>query len=273
MTRHVRAAVGRLRRAASVVDRVSGGVPSAASSSVSQPVAATGVGQDAALRASEVEESSSLRREPILLPGNDGATGPASTEREDRAARVGKSEVPPAHGRRKTSGRQPGPRGKGEEHRDQAVRAAHVGGIYVIAAAVIGAILTAIFTNGFGLFAAADHGVATTPPSRSITPLVSRLSSPRQVVEAYLAAVSQHNWPRVWKLGGKNLGQTYRQMVAGYRLTGAVQIFRLTATGNTVAVRVSAYESTGLHCYALRYVVRRGEIVAGQTTPLPHSGC
>jgi len=85
--------------------------------------------------------------------------------------------------------------------------------------------------------------------------------------------VSQHNWPRVWRLGGKNLGQTYRQMVAGYRLTGAVQIFRLTATGNAVAVRVSAYESTGLRCCALRYVVRRGEIVAGQTAPLPHSGC
>jgi len=166
-----------------------------------------------------------------------------------------------------------GPRGKGEEHRDQAVRAAHVGGIYVIAAAVIGAILTAIFTNGFGLFPARDHGVATTPPSRSFTPPITSLSNPRQVVEAYLAAVNQHNWPRVWQLGGKNLGHTYRHMVTGFRLTGSVQILRLTASGSSVAVRVKTYETTGaVQFYALHYVVRRGEIVAGQRTLLRTSG-
>jgi hypothetical protein len=182
IARHVQAALRKLRRAAAVLDLVPGGVPPTVSSSVPQPVAATGASQDAELPASEVVESSSLQREPSRLPGNAGTTGTASKQQEDRVARGGENEVPPAHGRRTASVRQPGAGRKGEKHRDQARRAAHVGGIYVLAGAVISAILGAIFTNGFGLFAARDHGVAGSPSGFS-PPAVSPKDAPTPVAK------------------------------------------------------------------------------------------
>src|ERR1022692_517645 len=70
ITRHVQAALRKLRRAAAVLDLVPDGVPPTVSSSVPHPVAADGASQDAEPPASEVVESSSLQREPSRLPGN-----------------------------------------------------------------------------------------------------------------------------------------------------------------------------------------------------------
>lgn len=91
--------------------------------------------------------------------------------------------------------------------------------------------------------------------------------SPAGVVEAYIAAVNQHKWPRVWALGGKNLGETYRQLIAGYAHTRYVQITSITTNGSAITVTTTATETSGTtQRYRLSYLVSNGTITAGQST-------
>jgi hypothetical protein len=61
----------------------------------------------------------------------------------------------------------------------------------------------------------ASPGAATGVPSR----VAEDRSTPGAVAVAYLAAISRHDWPAVWQLGGRNVGQgqsaSYAGMVAG----------------------------------------------------------
>ncbi len=210
ITRHVQAALGKLRRAAAVLDLVPGGVPPTVSSSVPQPVAA-GASQDAELPASEVVESSSVHGEPLRLPGNAVTTGSASEQEGDNLARAGEIAVPPAHGRRAASVRQRGAGRKGEKHRDQARRDVHVAGVYAVAAAVVGALLLAIFTNVFGLFPARDHGVAGSPPVSS-PPAASPKDAPApvaKILEPAPNAVVQPCTTVIFKITGVPAGKAF----------------------------------------------------------------
>jgi hypothetical protein len=94
-------------------------------------------------------------------------------------------------------------------------------------------------------------------------------ATPSQVVEAYIAAINQRNWHRVWRLGGKNLDASYSQMVAGYRHTKHVAIQSLTVNRHIVTVRTKASETTGpVQTYLLTYKVRGAVIVQGSQTLL-----
>ena len=87
------------------------------------------------------------------------------------------------------------------------------------------------------------------------------------MVRAYIAAVNQHNWPRAWALGGKNLGESYRQLITGYAHTSHVLIISLTASGPAVTVLTTATETNGTaQRYRLSYLVSHGTITAGQST-------
>ena len=89
--------------------------------------------------------------------------------------------------------------------------------------------------------------------------------TPRQVVEAYIAAINHRDWHRVWRLGGKNINESYNEMVAGYRHTKHVVIKSLTVNRRTVTVYTKASETTGVvQTYFLRYRVSGGVIVAGK---------
>lgn len=67
---------------------------------------------------------------------------------------------------------------------DSSIRAAKIGGMYTIAAAIIGALLAGAFTNGFGLFATTRTPTPTTSPSPSSADVVilSLTSPPGRVV-------------------------------------------------------------------------------------------
>ena len=118
----------------------------------------------------------------------------------------------------------------------------------------------------------AQSSSAGPAPSSSVTataPSSPAIPGPRAVVQDYLAAINQRDWPLVWQLGGKNLGETYRQMVAGYRLTSRDVVTSLQVSGAAVAVRILAYETTGaVQSYALSYLISGGVIVTGQSTLL-----
>jgi hypothetical protein len=73
----------------------------------------------------------------------------------------------------------------------------------------------------------------------------------------------------VWQLGGKNLGETYNSMVAGFRDTSHDVLTSLIAHGGSVSARIRAYETTGaVQTYALSYTVAGGVITSGQQTLL-----
>jgi hypothetical protein len=121
---------------------------------------------------------------------------------------------------------------------------------------------------------AAPAPSVTVSASRSAVPAahVSRLAlppSPVQVVREFYAAISSHDWPKVWRLGGKDLGRgpyaTYDGMVSGYRGTIRDVLTEVHATGDTVTGRFLAYQSGGvIRPYQFTYVVRDGVIVSGQ---------
>ncbi len=91
--------------------------------------------------------------------------------------------------------------------------------------------------------------------------------SPRAVVQRYVAAINQHDWPLVWQLGGKNLGQSYSQMVDGYSTTSKDVITSIQADGDNVAVSIDAYTGDGsVQAYNLQYEVVDGVIVSGSGT-------
>ncbi|HEV2372787.1 MAG TPA: serine/threonine-protein kinase [Streptosporangiaceae bacterium] len=132
------------------------------------------------------------------------------------------------------------------------------------AAVVIGAIAAV------ALFAAhkASSDLASshrTPPSSSASAALPAAPAPQTVVRAFIVAINAHNWPRVWQLGGKNLGLTYPAMVAGFDRTRRDQLINMTASGNTVSAHILAFETTGaVQVYALTYIVQDGAITSGQ---------
>lgn len=113
---------------------------------------------------------------------------------------------------------------------------------------------------------------SASPGNRPGTSATAAVPSPRTVVKAFYAAINDHNWPRVWHLGGKNLGRSYHAMVDGFRLTSRDVVTRLTANGSTVWIRFRAHETTGaVQTYKARYVVRHGIITSGHQTLLATS--
>jgi hypothetical protein len=94
-------------------------------------------------------------------------------------------------------------------------------------------------------------------------------TSPRATVKAFIAAINKHDWPRVWQLGGKNLGKPYGSLVAGFRHTSHDVLTSIASHGDMVNAHILAYETTGaVQSIALSYTVRAGIITHGQATVL-----
>ena len=104
--------------------------------------------------------------------------------------------------------------------------------------------------------------------------------APGSVVREYFAAISRHDWPQVWQLGGKNLGSgpyaSYTGMISAYRLTQRDVLTAVHASGESVTGGFLAYETTGaVQAYDFSLTIRAGTITAGHQTLLatssPHS--
>jgi hypothetical protein len=120
----------------------------------------------------------------------------------------------------------------------------------------------ALAAHGFGMRKPPVAGHSSGP---SLTPRGSRM--PSAVVGSFLTAINDHNWEKVWLLGGKNLSTSYASMVYGFRLTGHDVMTGLTTDGHVVTVGIRAHETNGaVQVYLLRYVVKGGIITSGQST-------
>jgi hypothetical protein len=117
--------------------------------------------------------------------------------------------------------------------------------------------------------AGASASPASASPAPPATPArPGGTASPRQVVRAFYAAISRHDWPQVWRLGGRNLGYgpyaTYQGMVAGYAGTIRDEVTDLTVRGNVVSGHFRAYHAGGqVRTYRFSYAVRGGAITSG----------
>jgi len=95
-----------------------------------------------------------------------------------------------------------------------------------------------------------------------------RAAAPAEVIRQFYAAISSHDWQRVWLLGGKNLGRgpyaSYAGMVAGYRDTIRDVLKEDRAAGETVTGSFLAYQGNGTtRLYQFHYTVQDGVIIAG----------
>jgi hypothetical protein len=111
------------------------------------------------------------------------------------------------------------------------------------------------------------HVTATAPAAH----LSDSASQPRpaEVVREYYAAISRHDWPSVWRLGGRNLGRgsyaTYSGMAAGYKGTIRDTLTTLHTSGNTVSGRFLAYQTGGVTVpYRFTFMVHNGVIISGK---------
>jgi eukaryotic-like serine/threonine-protein kinase len=115
--------------------------------------------------------------------------------------------------------------------------------------------------HDFGTRTPVSAGSSRTGQTAAVRP------KPRAVVTEYFAAINDHNWRKVWDLGGVNLGSSYAHLVAGFHDTGHDVITHMTVDGDDVSVRILAYETTGtVQVYADRYTVAGGVITSGHQT-------
>jgi hypothetical protein len=137
----------------------------------------------------------------------------------------------------------------------------------------------AVAVGAGAAFAFHPHGNGTPPAAGSADASGRSTTGPKPgaVVRAYFAAINAHDWPLVWRLGGKNLSLSYRSMVAGFRDTDRDFITDLTAVGNAVTVHIRAFDTTrAVQVYVMNYTVS-GRIISGGAehllttySPCPH---
>ena len=121
---------------------------------------------------------------------------------------------------------------------------------------------------GIGAFLVVHSSGSGKPPAAGSSDRGGTAASadpgPRAVVQAYFAAINHHDWPRVWELGGKNLGQSFATMKAGFLHTGHDVIIDMTAVGDAVTVRFRAFDTTdAVQIYVDKYTVSGGVIRSG----------
>jgi len=119
-----------------------------------------------------------------------------------------------------------------------------------------GALAAALTVTTITVALLASGGSQSAPPA-----------SPRAVVQAYFVAINKHDLLKVWQLEGKYQGQTYNEMVAGYRTTVRDQVTSLQTRGNTVTVHFQAYHPHHVvQVYKASYTVRAGVIPIAKVT-------
>ena len=93
--------------------------------------------------------------------------------------------------------------------------------------------------------------------------------TPEAVIKEFFAAINRHDWPTVWRLWyhpEPGYGPSYHKMISGYRLTARDVVTSIKASGDTVAARVLAYETTGaIQSWDFHYKVHHGKITWGRS--------
>ncbi len=97
-------------------------------------------------------------------------------------------------------------------------------------------------------------------------------SDPAAVVRDYFAAINAHDYPKAWRLGGKNFSPSYEEFVRGFAETEHDTVTILNVDGPTVTIRLIADESGGRQSiYQGTYTAKHGELVDANVRRVPGS--
>lgn len=142
-----------------------------------------------------------------------------------------------------------------------------------ITTVVVGGCCLAILIVGIQIAAvgprqttAATPNTVRSPRSPHSTGVAGSAAAPNAVAREFFSAISSHDWPKVWNLGGKNIGHgpyaTYAGMLSGYHSTIRDVPTSLTTHGQTASGTFLAYE-TGrrVSTYRFAFLVKNGEII------------
>jgi serine/threonine protein kinase len=109
----------------------------------------------------------------------------------------------------------------------------------------------------------------TTPASAVTTPASAPLS-PAATVQAYYAAINDHDYPRAWTLvgGTKSQNTSYNGFVQGFNGTQSDNVTIVSVAGNVVTVKLAATQTSGaVHNYQGTYTVTNGVITQSSIQP------
>jgi serine/threonine protein kinase len=109
----------------------------------------------------------------------------------------------------------------------------------------------------------------TTPASAATTPASAPLS-PAATVQAYYAAINDHDYPRAWTLvgGTKSQNTSYNSFVQGFNGTQSDNVTIVSVAGNAVTVKLAATQTSGaVHNYQGTYTVTNGVITQSSIQP------
>jgi hypothetical protein len=82
-------------------------------------------------------------------------------------------------------------------------------------------------------------------PARSAGTAPAGPLGPAATVQAYVAAINDHDYAKAWDLGGKNTGSSYNSFVSGFSNTAQDNLTVVSVTGNVVTVKLAAAQTNG----------------------------
>jgi hypothetical protein len=104
----------------------------------------------------------------------------------------------------------------------------------------------------------------TAPAGSSASPATPSPPPPGALaatVRAYYAAINNHRYARAWRLGGRNIGETYRAFVTGFSTTAHDTVTIQSVSGDVVTARLVAEQTDGtVKTYQGSYTVEGGVI-------------
>jgi eukaryotic-like serine/threonine-protein kinase len=87
-------------------------------------------------------------------------------------------------------------------------------------------------------------------------------------VQAYVAAINDHDYAKAWALGGKNSGSSYTSFVNGFNGTAKDHLTIVSVAGNVVSVQLAATQANGsVKNYQGTYTVTGGVITQSDIQP------
>jgi hypothetical protein len=85
---------------------------------------------------------------------------------------------------------------------------------------------------------------------------------PPDTVRAYIAAINGRDYTRAWRLGGRNVGGSYRGFVSGFAGTARDTLTIVSVSGDVVTARLNAKQTDGrVDTYQGTYTVHHGVII------------
>jgi hypothetical protein len=108
------------------------------------------------------------------------------------------------------------------------------------------------------------------PAPRSDPPKEDPKPDPAAVVRDYFAAINANDYPKAWRLGGKNFSPSYEAFVRGFAETEHDTVTILNVDGPKVTIRLVADESGGRQSiYEGTYTAKHGELVEANLRRVP----